>query len=348
MEAILLVGGLGTRLLPLTKTVPKPLIPLANVPFVDRTVRWLGEAGIDHIILCLHYNAELFREYFAAHPPAVKLSFAIEEEPLGTGGAIKNCESFLRAPRCLVFNGDIFTTLNLGNMLAAHRRNGAQVSIALTEVEDPSRYGVIETEQTGLIRSFTEKPPRALALSRNVNAGVYIFERTILDCFPDGPCSVERDIFPSLLDQGYPLYGYQEYPYWTDLGTPADYLQAHRDILTRRVSVPVSHREIAPGLWIGERVAIADDALLRPPVMLGDGVHIARNATVGPQVVLGNGVRVEADALLEDSIVWEGATLRAGSFIHGCILGRDAQVTGTVIDCLCEDHGVLHGERKKE
>ena len=116
-----------------------------------------------------------------------------------------------------------------------------------------------------------------------------------------------------MLAEGYPLYGYQEYPYWTDLGTPADYLQAHRDILTRRVSVPVSHREIAPGLWVGEQVSIADDALLRPPVMLGDGVRIARNATVGPQVVLGNGVRVEADALLEDSIVWDGATLLAGS-----------------------------------
>ncbi len=140
MEAILLVGGMGTRLLPLTKTVPKPLIPLANVPFVDRTIRWLADAGIDHVILCVHYNAELFREYFAAHRPESNSPSLSKNDPLGTGGAIKNCESLLRAPRCLVFNGDIFTNLHLPEMLAAHRRAGAQVSIALTEVEDPSRY----------------------------------------------------------------------------------------------------------------------------------------------------------------------------------------------------------------
>lgn len=125
MEAILLVGGLGTRLLPLTKTVPKPLIPLANVPFVDRTIRWLADAGIDHVILCVHYNAELFREYFAVHRPEIKLSFAVEEQPLGTGGAIKNCESLLCEPRCLIFNGDIFTDLHLPTMSAAHQRAGA-------------------------------------------------------------------------------------------------------------------------------------------------------------------------------------------------------------------------------
>ena len=342
MEAILLVGGLGTRLLPLTKTVPKPLIPLANVPFVDRTIRWLCDAGVDHVILSLHYNAELFQQYFAAHPPAVKLSFALEEAPLGTGGAIKNCEHLLRAERCLVFNGDIFTNLHLPEMLAAHRRAGAHVSIALTEVEDPSRYGVIETDSAGRIRTFTEKPPRELARSRDINAGVYIFERSVFDWFPEGACSVERDIFPRLLQAGLPLYGYQEQPYWTDLGTPADYLQAHRDILTRRVYLPVDHREIAPGFWAGEQLTIAEDALIRPPVLLGDGVTIGRNATVGPQVVLGNGVQVDDDVLIEDSIIWEGAALLRGSIIRGCILGRESEVAGTIIDCLCEDKGILH------
>jgi len=341
MEAILLVGGLGTRLLPLTKAVPKPLIPLANVPFVERTVRWLRDAGIDHVILSVHYNAEQFQQHFTEHPLDVKLSFAIEAQPLGTGGAIKNCEPFLRSSRCLIFNGDIFTNLRLPDMLAAHRQAGAQVSIALTEVEDPSKYGVIETDTQGRIHTFTEKPPRELARSRDINAGVYIFERSVFDHFPTGACSVERDIFPQLLANGIPLYGYHEQPYWTDLGTPGDYLQAHRDILARKVYIPVEYRELAPGFWIGQQVEIADDALIRPPVILGDGVRIAGNATVGPQVVLGTGVQIGHDALVEDSIIWEGATILPESVVRGCIFGREAQVSGIVIDALCEDRGKL-------
>lgn len=342
MEAILLVGGLGTRLLPLTKTVPKPLIPLANVPFVERTVQWLRNAGVDHVILSLHYSAELFQQHFADHPAGVKLSFAIEENPLGTGGAIKNCEPFLTSPRCLIINGDIFTNLRLIDMLATHRHAGAAVSIALTEVEDTSRYGVIEVDGNGQIHSFIEKPPRELARSRSINTGVYIFERAVFDWFPDGACSVERDIFPTLLAHGVPLYGYTAHPYWTDLGTPTDYLQAHRDILSGKVDLPLHYRETAPGVWMGDRVTIAEGALVRPPVLLGDGVRIAGHATVGPLVVLGDGVQIREHALIEDSIVWAGATIAADSIIRGCILGRESQVSGTVINCLCEDKGRLN------
>ncbi|HEY3376441.1 MAG TPA: NDP-sugar synthase [Armatimonadota bacterium] len=341
MDAILLVGGFGTRLMPLTKTRPKPLIPLANVPFVERTLHWLRDAGIDHVILSLHYNAEQFMEYFASRDLGLTLSFAVEDTPLGTGGAIKNCEPFLRAPRCCIVNGDIFTSLDPRRMLAAHTQARAAVSIALYQVEDPSRFGVIETDAQGQIQTFTEKPPRELARSHDINAGVYIFERAIFDWFPATPCSVERDIFPRLLAHAVPLFGYREWPYWTDLGTPEDYLQAHRDILTRKVRLPLSCRELSPGIWLGNGVTVADDALLRPPVLLGHGTQVAAGATVGPGVMLGDHVCVERDARVEDSVIWAGTTVARDSVVHGCILGGNARVHGQAYGQLCEDGGEL-------
>jgi len=340
MDAILLVGGFGTRLLPLTKTVPKPLIPLANVPFLERTVSRLREHGIDHVIMSLHYSAEQFIEHFRRVELGVDISFALEENPLGTGGAIKNCETFLRASSgCFIFNGDIFTDLRLTEMLERHRRLGARVSIALKEVEDPSRYGVIETNEDSRILSFVEKPPRELARSRNINAGIYIFEPEIFDHFPPGPHSVERDVFPRLLDDGVRMAGYHEPCYWTDLGTPVDYLQAHRDILQRRVDVPLKYREVYPRIWVGDGVKLADDAFLRPPVLLGDGAEVESGATVGPMAVLGEEVHVGEDALVEDSILWRQTCVLPNSHVQGCIIGRQANVTGIMRDCVCEDAG---------
>ncbi len=341
MDAILLVGGFGTRLLPLTRTLPKPLIPLANIPFIERTVCWLRDAGIDHVVMSLHYNAELFIDYFARRELGVKLTFAVEEQPLGTGGAIANCISHLTAEQCFIFNGDIFTNLNLSALYDQHTRVGAAITIALTEVDDPSRYGVIETDGTGRIRTFTEKPPRELARSRDINAGIYMMHRAILARFPAGPCSVERDIFPRLLHENVPLYGYRAGFYWTDLGTPEDYLQAHRDILARRVRIPLDSNERLPGVWIGDGVQIAGDALLRPPVLLGNGVHIGAGATVGPLTALGTGVQVGAQSMVVDSIVWEGAHILADSHLRGCVLGRETRVSGLLRDSLCCQSGMM-------
>jgi mannose-1-phosphate guanylyltransferase len=258
---------------------------------------------------------------------------------LGTGGAIKNCEPFLRSPRSFVFNGDIFTNLDLTRMLHAHQQSNALMSIALYEVEDPSRFGVIETNADNRIQSFTEKPPRELARSRDINAGIYIFERTAFDAFPSGPCSVERDVFPRLAAQGAPLFGYREWPYWTDLGTPADYLQAHQDILCRKIHMPLQYREVSPGIWLGEQTSIADTALIRPPVVLGDGVCITDGATVGPNAVLGRQVRVEPRALVEQSVIWDGATIRRDSVVQRSILGRCSEASGQVLAQVCEDYG---------
>ena len=342
MEAIVLVGGFGTRLLPLTKTVPKPLIPLANVPFLERTIQWLCQAGVDHIILSLHYNAEQFINFFSVHSQGVDLSFAVEETPLGTGGAIKNCETYLRGDRCFIINGDIFTDLDLREMMAHHRRSGARATLALHEAEDASRFGVIDFDtQNNRIRSFIEKPPRELAQHRHINAGLYIFERDVFDFFPSGPCSVERDIYPLLLREEVFLLGHRQPMYWSDLGTPTDYLQAHRDILAGHVRLDLPARESTPGVWTDGQLTLGVGALIRPPVLLADGVVLEAGATVGPLAVLGSGVWVGSNALVEDSIIWDDARIGNASIVRGCVLGRQAQVSGVVQHDICEDYGRL-------
>ena len=344
MDAILLVGGFGTRLMPLTKHRPKPLMPLANVPFTERTIAWLAAAGIDHVILSMHYNTEQFIAHFSGKDLGVKLSFASEERPLGTGGAIRNCVPHLHSDRCLVVNGDIFTNLDLPALMTAHQQTQALVSIALKTVTDPSRFGVIELNTNMGICSFTEKPPRELALSNEINAGIYLLERSAFDHFPLGTSSVERDVFPAMLQSALPLFGFRSRPYWTDLGTPRDYLQAHEDILRRRVDVPLQGTELQPGIWVGEQAQIADDAMLRPPLLLGSRVTVESGVILGPNLVLGDGVHIGRNAHLRDSVLWDRADVRADSVISGSIAGQQAQLGGAILDGLCEDFGtLLHG-----
>ena len=341
MDAILLVGGFGTRLMPLTKHRPKPLMPLANVPFTERTVAWLGAAGIDHVILSMHYNTAQFIEHFSSKDFGVKLSFASEEHPLGTGGAILNCAPHLQSPQCLVVNGDIFTDLNLPALMAAHHRTKALVSIALKTVADPSRYGVIELNDDMGIRSFTEKPTHEQALSNEINAGVYMLDRAAFDHFPTGASSVEREVFPAMLQHALPLFGFRSRPYWTDLGTPRDYLQAHQDILQRRVAVPLQGTEVTPGVWVGEQALIAENAVLRPPLLLGNRVIIGSGAVIGPNLVLGDDVHIGRNAHVRDSVLWNQADVREESMVFGSIAGKQAQLGGEIKGGLCADFGVL-------
>jgi NDP-sugar pyrophosphorylase family protein len=311
------------------------LIPLANIPFTERTVHWLRGQGVDQVVMSLHYNAEQFMAYFRARDLGVRITFAVEEEPLGTGGAMKHCLPHLRSPRCFVLNGDIFSDLDLQTMLRAHEQARARITIAVNRVEDASRFGVIETDARHRILSFTEKPEHAR--DKDINTGLYIIERDVLAAFPDGAFSVEREIFPRLLADGAYLLGHPAQAYWTDLGTPEDYLRAHQDILARLVQVPMPAPEVLPGRWIGHDVQIAESAIIRPPVLLGDGTRIAAGATVGPAVVTGAGVTIARDALVENSVLWEGTRVLRDAHVDACILGRHARVSGHAHQRVCGD-----------
>jgi mannose-1-phosphate guanylyltransferase len=337
MDAILLVGGFGTRLRPLTNRLPKPLIPLANVPFLNRMLDWLRGGGVTHVVLCLHYNAPLFHEHLEWHDPGMDITFAVEDEPLGTGGAIRHGAQYLRGDTCVVLNGDIFTNLDLNAMREAHVRRGALATLALQRVADAARFGVIESEPDGRISAFREKPPAHEARDRDINAGVYIYQREIFGAFPSGPHSVERDVYPKLVTAHAPIFGYRERAYWTDLGTPTDYLQAHHDILAGHVKIDIPADEASPGVWIGQDVRIDDSAQLIAPVLIGPGARIGAEARVGPYVSLGARTQIGARATVRESVIWSGARIRPDSIVDGSLIGRRARVDGRVTDYVCGD-----------
>ncbi len=268
------------------------------------------------MILSVHYNTAKFIEHFSGKKLGVKLSFACEERPLGTGGAILQlCTVPAVGPMSCRQRRYFHGLLICMPCMAAHHRTQALVSIALKTVTDPSRFGVIEMNAEMGICSFTEKPTRELALSNEINAGIYLLERSAFDHFPTGMSSVERDVFPAMLRSALPLFGFRSRPYWTDLGTPRDYLQAHQDILRRRVAVPLRGSEIKPEVWIGEQAGIADNAILRPPLLLGNSVTIESGAVIGPNLVLGDDVHIGSNAHLRDSVLWDQAEVRDDSII---------------------------------
>ena len=305
MEAIILVGGFGTRLRPLTLTVPKPLLSLANVPMLERLVRELP-AQFDRVLLAVNYRADDIASHFGNIDTGREVIVVPEPEPLGTGGAMRNCRDHVTGT-VAVFNGDVVSSLDLTAMLTQHRATGARGTLALWEVADPSRYGVVELRGTEILQ-FQEKPAPGTELSQLINAGTYLLEPELLDLIPTGrKVSVEREIFPVVAGDG--LHGFPFGGYWVDAGTPESYLEANRLLLARQATV--SHR----GAEIRGRALIADDAAL-------DG------CVIGPDAVIGPGVQLTA-CEVRHSVVLGGVTAR-DAVIAEAIVGPDITLAG---DC---------------
>ncbi|MBE0480396.1 MAG: NDP-sugar synthase, partial [Dehalococcoidia bacterium] len=238
MKAVILVGGEGLRLRPLTCNLPKPMVPVANKPFLEHTIDNLKKHGVDEVILAMGYLPDRIRQYFGDGSTLnIRLIYSVEDTPLGTGGAVKNAERFLD-DTFIVLNGDIYSDLNLTDMVRLHLRRKAKATIALTPVEDPTAYGVVEIDSTSRVKAFIEKPSRESVTSHLINAGTYVLEPELLDMIPAGVHSmVERGLFPDLVKQGAPFLGYPSDAYWIDIGTPQDYIRLHRDLLMGKAHV---------------------------------------------------------------------------------------------------------------
>ena len=339
MQAVVLVGGEGTRLRPLTLETPKPMIPVMNTPFLERTLRRLKDAGIDDVILPAGYLPDAITSYFGdGSRLGLRLRYVIEETPLGTAGALKNIEAYIDGP-FFVLNGDVLTSLDLRAMLAFHRAKGGIGTIHLIEVDDPSPFGAVVHDADGRIRTFVEKPPRETAPSNEINAGTYLLERAVLDRIPAGrPVSIERETFPELIAAGEPLYAFTTDDYWIDLGRPEAYLDAHRHIFDGRMPLGLTPEVDGPG-----RETIPA-AAVRAPVFVGLGCRIAPDAVVGPNTVLGDGCEVGSGAVVVDSLLWDGVVVGAGAHVekaivasrarigagarigHGAVIGHDAEI----------------------
>ena len=332
MQALILAGGKGTRLRPLTVYTPKPIVPICNRPFLLYQIDTLRRAGIKNITLSLSYQPQKIEQQLGHGADyGVEINYTVEPQPMGTAGAYKFAADLIREPT-VVFNGDILTDLDLEAVIRQHRERGAAATIVLAPVENPSAYGLVETEEDGRIRRFLEKPKANEISVNTINAGTYVLEPHILDYIPAGEnYSFEYGLFPDLLRRGESFYAHiPERAYWIDIGTPARYLQAHHDLLSG----------IVRNVGLDERRGRIDSAT---PVEIDDLSMIADDCTLksGAQVinsVIGAGCFVEEKARIENSVIWPHTRVGAGAHIshaivgRGCHIGRSAQVSaGTVL-----------------
>lgn len=329
-EAILLVGGQGTRLRPVTVNTPKPMVPAAGVPFLAHQIARAAAAGVTHIVMATCYLAEVFEPYFGDGAAfGLTLEYVVEDEPLGTGGAIRNAAERLTGgpdDPVLVFNGDILTGLDIAGLVESHKAADADVSLHLVRVADPRAFGLVPTDSEGRVLAFTEKPQTPEEITTDqINAGCYVFRRSVIDTIPAGrSVSVERETFPGLLASGARLQGVTENTYWLDLGKPEAFVQASADLVRGVVSSPAvpgprGEALVLPG------AEVAECAVLSGGTVVGAGATIGTGAVVEGSIVLA-GASVGPDTRVRASLIGENASVGARTVLDGAVIGDGADV----------------------
>jgi mannose-1-phosphate guanylyltransferase len=323
VQALILAGGEGTRLRPLTSTMPKPVVPLVGRPFISYMVDWLRAHGVDDVILSCGFMAEGVRSVLGDGASlGVRLRYLEEPEPLGTGGALKFAEDLL-AERFYMLNGDVLTDIDLTAQLEQHAQTGARATLALIRVEDPSAYGLVRRSDDLSVEEFVEKPGPEQLDTNLINAGAYIIERDIVAEMPPAGTnvSIERQVFPALVGRG--LFGYEASGYWLDIGTPARYLQGTFDILEGNVDTEIGRQLGAAGLALVDGFI---DGRVVAPALVGSDCVVGKRAIVGGRAVLGRGVTVAEGAHVESSVLLDGARVGARSTISASIIGPRASI----------------------
>ncbi len=313
MHAVILAGGLGTRLRPLTYTTPKPLLPIMNEPMVERLIKTLP-FEIDTVVLAVSYMVDKLREHFEEHDVGRKVILVEEKDPLGTGGAIQNVEAHLH-DTFVVFNGDVISSLDVSAIIDFHKKKKGIGTIAMWEVEDPIRYGIIGFDNDFRIMRFLEKPSAEEVFSHWINAGVYVLEPEIIDTIePQKKTSIEREIFPPLAAQGR-LFGFTFRGYWLDAGTPEAYLLTHRTLLDQR---PKATFKLDKGVQIN------------PPVLVGMNCKIETHSELGPYVCLGNNVKVKKATKITNSVIMDNAFIGSNNILKDSIVGFGVKIEDDV------------------
>ena len=322
MQALILAGGEGTRLRPLTYTVPKPVLPLAGRPHIAYVIDWLERHGVDDVIVSCGFLADEMKGALAELEPGVTIRYAEEPDARGTAGAIRFAEHML-GDRFLVLNGDVLCDLDLSALIAQHGDTGAQATIALYPVADPTGYGLIHRHEDGEITDFLEKPEPEQIDTDEINAGAYLLERSVLEFIPpDRAVSIEREVFPELIGKG--LYGIRLEGYWIDIGTPDRFLEANWDILEGRVETVVG-ASVTDRMMVGEGCELSTTAELKAPCVLGRGCEVADGAVIERSVLLDE-CTVGSGARLTNSILSGGVTVEAGAELDGAVVGEGERV----------------------
>ncbi len=327
MQAIILAGGKGTRLRPLTVNMPKPLVPVGGIPIMEHMIRLLRRHGISDIVISLGYLSDKFEQYFGDGSRfGVKLIYSYEKTPLGTAGAVKHAQKHI-SDTFIVASGDVLTDINLDKFLAEHRRNGTLASIALARSVSPTAFGIVFVDEDGFITRFLEKPSWGEVFSDIINAGIYVMEPEILGLIPENrEYDFSKDVFPKMLSDNKKLFGYMIDSYWLDIGNPQKYLEANYDVLKGSMRVEFPYKKVKDGLWIGEGARIDDDCEIYPPAVIGDFCRINRGAVIDRFSVVGAGCYVGEGARISRSVIWSNSSIHKMASLRSCVVGERCEV----------------------
>jgi mannose-1-phosphate guanylyltransferase / phosphomannomutase len=341
MKAVIMAGGEGTRLRPLTSNAPKPMLPVANRPMMEHIVTLLKQHGFDDITVTVAFLANHIKTYFGDGSDfGVTMRYTDEPIPLGTAGSVGNARAFLDET-FLVISGDVLTDIDLSKVLEFHREKQAVATIGLTAVENPLEFGIVITREDGSIERFLEKPTWGQVFSDTINTGIYVFEPEIFDYIPEGrSVDFSGEVFPALLAAGKPLVGALVEGYWEDVGTLEAYLSSHKDVLDGKVSTDVPGFLINDGVWLGEGAEVSPDAEVVGPCVIGPGCTVEAGCRIGEYTVLGSNVRVLRDATIERSVLHDNVYVGTRSQLRGAVVGRSSSIRNNVR----VDEGVVIGD----
>ena len=350
MKAVIIAGGLGTRLRPLTYNTPKPIVPVANRPFIVHQIELLKQHGVTEVILNLHYLPEAIKMALGdGSDLGVKIFYSIEVDPLGTAGAVKNAEEFFANYNepLIVFNGDILTDINISKVVELHKKKKAKATLTLTPVEDPTAYGLVLTEEDGRVTSFLEKPSfeQVEGLTKTeINAGIYILDPKIFKNVPKNVRYMfEHDLFPKLLADGEKVYGYTSERFWLDIGNNKKYKIAHEAILRGEVAVRIFGTREKGGYWVGKESRIAKSSKVFGNSLIGEKVRIQENSIIKDYSVLGERTFVGSNATLDHTIVWQGCQIGDHVSLTDCVIGFNCRIESncSLSDVVLADHSVI-------
>ncbi|MEB3285463.1 MAG: mannose-1-phosphate guanyltransferase [Candidatus Sericytochromatia bacterium] len=357
MKAVLMAGGSGTRLRPLTCDIPKPMVPMLTKPMAEHIINLLKRHGVTDIVITLYYLPHVIQNYFGdGHDFGVKISYAVEEKmPLGTAGCVKAIEDLLD-DTFLVISGDSLTDIDLAQAVAFHKAKQSLATIVLKRVNNPLEFGVVITDEEGRIQRFLEKPSMSEVFSDTINTGTYILEPQVLALLPpDQEVDFSKDLFPLLLQRQDPMYGYVADGYWEDVGNLQSYRQAHYDILDGKVAIDHGYTRIEGNIWVGEGTVIAPSAQISGPVVIGHNCQIGAGATLTPGTVLGDNVIVGEGSSLKRPIIWNNVYIGEEVQLRGCVIGKGSSIKrGAVIlegaivanDCVVGEEAQIKPEVK--
>lgn len=322
-----MAGGEGSRLRPLTCDLPKPMVPVMNIPIMEHIIALLKTYGITQIGVTLMYLPQKIKDYFGNGTNfGVTLHYFTEDTPLGTAGSVKNAEEFLDEA-FIVISGDSLTNMNLAKAIKFHQEKKSMATLVLTKVDVPLEYGVVITDKKGAITGFLEKPSWGEVFSDTVNTGTYILEPEILSYLEKGKkVDFSQDLFPILLENNDPMYGFVMQEYWCDIGDLQAYLEAHYDVLEGKIRLHASGTEIKEGIWVGTGTVIDPDAILNAPCVIGDNCRIAANTTIDSFSIIGNNNVIESDTSIKRSVIWNGNYIEHSSHLRGSIICNKTKI----------------------